>query len=187
MKPNRMTGPLLAVALICAPAIPALGRPVSTHTVEMDWSTNQSGVFTSGFVTVTHDDLGQTDVAVLILESSVVECGGASLGTMSRTVSHSGPADVSIVIDRHMDEVALNGQIDVTESTSVSCPGTATVDTVQVSTTDVGLLAVAVDRPFRSRDQQTGTRYIVRPADVTVSLDTATYADSGLVTEEISR
>lgn len=187
MKPNRFTGPLMALALMCAPAIPALARPVSTHTVDMDWSTSQSGVFTNGNVTVTHDELGQTNVDLLVLQSSLIECDGGLLGVLDRSVSHSGPADVSIAIDRHMDEIALNGQIDVTESTTVSCPGAATVNTVQASTTDVDLLAVAADRPVRSRDQQTGTRSIVRAADVTVSLDLATYADSGLVTEEISR
>lgn len=187
MKPNRVTGPLLALALICAPAIPALAKPVSTHVVEVDWVVSESDVFTNGFVTVTHDELGQTSVDLLIFENSVVDCGGGSQGTMSRSVSHSGPVDLAFTVDRHMDEASLVGSISVTESTSVFCFGSPTVNSVQQSTTELELLAFAVDRPVRSRDRETGTRYIVRPANVTVSVGAATYADQGLLTEEISR
>ncbi|MDH3247737.1 MAG: hypothetical protein OEQ47_02185 [Acidimicrobiia bacterium] len=180
MKLKRNTGLVLSLVLILAPATAAVAKPVASHHLAVDTSSFESGVSVNGSIDLTVDGSGISSVRLIWAESSLTECGATS-GLLHRSIEHAGPAALDVTIDRHLETVVVTGSLEVVET--VTTCGSSVVSS---STIDLNLTGVAADRPARSRDGATGTRFISRAHEFVLELGVKQVLDSGTLTKSIS-
>lgn len=185
MKFKRMIGLVASMALMLAPATAAVAKPVTSHRIEVSWASSAGLVTTNGSLGVTSDESGESLVKLQLWENGAVQCSDGSWVSTSRVLSYEGAVSLSVSVDRHLDQITIDGSIPATETVTGGClvPALRTAQhDVSVSLDGTGLGRVA-----RSRDSVTGTRFITRLADVTLDLGGVSITDQANLTKIIAR
>ena len=185
MKFKRTLGLVASMALMLAPATAALARPVTSHQFVVSWNSADGVVTTYGSLDVTAGESGTSQVSFQLRGTGAVQCSDGSWQQTSRVVSYDGPASLSVSVDRHLDQITIDGSLPVSETVTNGCLAPA-LQTVQYGFS-VSLDGTGIGRVERSRDSASGTRYMTRAADVALDLDGVSITELGTLTKIIVR
>lgn len=184
MKLKRTTGLLLSLALMSAPAIAAVAKPVASHHLVVSWNSTEAGIFVNGSIDF-DDESGTPMIELISTESGLEVCSDGSSGIRTSSMEYHGTTSLDIAIDRHLKTVTISGNLPVNLKVSSTCDGAASVE----STTPVvlNLTGLSESRPVRTRDSESGSRIISRWHSFELELDGVPVSSQGMLTKTISR
>lgn len=181
MRMKKPIGLLLSLALLLVPATAAFAKPVASHQLAVYWSSRDLGALVTGSIDVTVE-AGVSIVDLYVTESSPEPCGDEPTGSRIRIVQYLGPALLTTSVDRQLATIRIAGEVPVQE-TVISC---GAVSSPVSSVVTVDLTGTALDRPVRTRDRDSGTRFIRRAHQFTLVFDGSGFSYVGMVTKSIS-
>ena len=173
---------IVGLAVIMAIPVAAAAKPTSSFVLAMSGTAGGSLVS----VEVEFDEVGVSNFRFQHTEVQFIACSVGS-GTVTTTRAADGPVVASdVVVSRKLDDVAINGSVQVGQTVSTYCPETGLVEQSSSSTEAFELAGVASERLRRAR--LNGARVLSSTLDpLTFSLSDLSVTGVGMLTETITK